>query len=148
MFIRYSTTLLLAALSAGCATRPAATPAPGDSPGAPAQAAPPPATTSAVAPSSLNPVGTFEYTATLPDGSQTSGVFTIAGSPGSYTGTISSSAGGETPITGISVDGQTLIFNTVIPDGTVGMTLTFTGASFAGKWAVQGAEGPITGRRR
>ena len=146
MIARYSTTLVLAALSIGCATSPpAATPAPVDPP---ATQAPPPPTTSVVPSSAVNPVGTFEYTATLPDGSQTSGLFTITGSAGSYTGTISSQNAGETPLTNISVDGQTLMFRTVIPDGTVDMTLTFTGSDFAGKWAVQGAEGPVTGRRR
>ena len=143
---RNSSLILIAALSVGCATSPAATRSPGTA--APSQAPPPPPAAAVAQPAALNPVGTFEYTATLPDGSQTSGMFTITGSAGSYTGTITSAAAGESPIANIAVDGQMLMFTTVIPDGTVAMTLTFTGDSFAGKWAVQGAEGPITGRRR
>ena len=146
MINRCSTPLLLALLVAGCATSPAATGTPAAPPAAPAQAPPPTAT---VVPSSaVNPVGTFEYTATLPDGSQSSGLIIISGSPGSYTGTISRDGAGESPVSNVSVDGQTLMFNTVIAEGTVSMTLTFSGSTFAGKWAVQGAEGPLTGRRR
>ena len=139
--------LLLAVLSLACATSPAATPSRPEAAAPAAQTQPPPAA-AVVAAASLTPIGTFDFAATLPDGSQATGIFTITGSPGSYSGTISREDGSATPLTNISVDGQTLMFTTVIPDGTVGMTLTFTGNDFVGRWAVEGADGPVTGKRR
>jgi hypothetical protein len=138
--------LMLAALSLACATSPAATPgsAPAATPPA-TQTAPPPA---AVAQSAaFNPVGTFDFLATVPDGSQAPGSFTITGTPGAYRGTIERGGQG-TDLSSISIDGQTLTIGANIPEGPVLLTLTFTGNEFSGKWAIEGAEGPITGKRR
>ena len=138
--------LLFAAFSLACATSPAATPAPSATPTPVAtQAAPPPAV---VATPALNPVGTFDFTAIVPDGSEAPGSFTISGSPGAYTGTIERPGMGGSDLTSIVVDGQTLTIGANIPDGAVVLTLTFTGNDFTGKWALGDAGGAIRGKRR
>ena len=96
----------------------------------------------------LNPVGTFDFTAVLPDGSAQNGSFTITGTPGAYTGRIERQGTGM-DLSSVTVEGQTLYVTAAIDEGAVTLTLTFTGSNdFAGKWAVQGAEGPVTGKRR
>jgi hypothetical protein len=97
----------------------------------------------------LNPVGSYDFTATLPDGSTATGNFSITGSAGAWTGTISRDGEGTpTELTNISVDGQMLMANTVIPDGPITFTMNFSGQEFTGKWAIQGAEGAFNGKRR
>ena len=139
--------LLFAAFSLACATSPAATPATSATSAPVAtQAAPPPAVV--VATPALNPVGTFDFTAIVPDGSEAPGSFTISGSPGAYTGTIERPGMGGSDLTSIVVDGQTLTIGANIPDGAVVLTLTFTGNDFTGKWSLGGSEGAIRGKRR
>jgi hypothetical protein len=100
-------------------------------------------------PAALNPVGTYDFTATLPDGSMATGSFTIAGSPGAYTGTITREGEGTaTQLSDIAVDGQWMTLATVIPDGNITFSITFNGPEFTGKWSVQGAEGAFNGKRR
>jgi hypothetical protein len=139
--------LLAATFSVACATSPAATP---DRPTPTPAATPPsqPPSTSMATSSALNPVGTFDYTAIGPDGSALPGTFTISGSPGAYTGRIERQGAGATDITSIAVNGQTLTLVSSINEGPVTLTLNFTGNDFAGKWAIQGMEGTLTGKRR
>jgi hypothetical protein len=96
----------------------------------------------------MNPVGTFDFTAVLPDGTEAPGSFIITGSPGTYAGTIERPGMGGSDLTSVVVDGQTLIIGANIPDGAVVLTLNFTGNDFSGKWALGEAEGPIKGKRR
>ena len=146
---RSSAALMLLSLSMACATSPRATQEPATTPAT--QSAPPAAQTSQVpaAPATLNPVGTFDYTAILPDGTAAPGTFTITGSNGAWTGTITRTGeAGSTELTDIAVDGQMLTARTVIPDGQVTFYVTFDGPQFSGKWTIQGAEGAFNGRRR
>jgi len=96
----------------------------------------------------LNPIGTFDFSAIGPDGSASNGFFTITSTPGGYVGRIEREGLGGTDLTSIAVEGQVMTLSAVIPEGTVVLTLTFTGTEFAGKWAIPGAEGAITGKRR
>ena len=140
--------LLCVAFTLACATSPAATP-PTSAPPAPVatQVAPPPPVVTPTP--ALNPVGTFDFTAVLPDGSESNGSFTITGSPGTYAGTIERPGMGGSDLTSVAVDGQTLTLGANIPDGAVVLTLNFTGNEFTGKWALGSeAEGPIRGKRR
>ena len=145
---RTSSILLLAAsFSIACATSPAATrdtPTPTPT----TTQAPPPSSTSVATSSALNPVGTFDYTAIGPDGSALPGSFTITGSPGAYTGRIERQGAGASDITSITVDGQTLTLVSSIAEGPVTLTLQFTGNEFSGRWAIQGMDGAISGKRR
>jgi len=146
---RFLAVLTLVSLSMACATSPRATPEPAAT--TPAQAPPPAmqASQPSTMPVAFNPVGSYDYTAILPDGSASTGAFTITGSNGAWTGTISRAGeNGSTELTDIAVDGQMLTARTVIPDGQVTFYMTFTGAEFTGKWTVQGAEGAFNGRRR
>ena len=137
--------LLVVALSLACATSPAATPSSTPQSAPATQASPPPA---AVATPALNPVGTFDFTAIGPDGSASTGNFVISGTPGNYKGRIERDGVGGTDMTRITVDGQTMIIVAMIPEGEVTLTLNFTGNDFNGKWAIQGAEGGFSGKRR
>jgi hypothetical protein len=96
----------------------------------------------------LNPVGTFDFTAIGPDGSASNGNFTITGTPGNYKGRVERDGVGGTDLTRITVDGQTMILVATIPEGEVTLTLNFTGNDFTGKWAIETAEGAISGKRR
>ena len=130
-----------------CATSPRETPdQPTSQPPATATQAPP--QTPPTAPATMNAVGTYDFTAIAPDGSPMRGSFTISGSPGSYSGTIAREGQDGTPLTGITVEGQTMTLSANIPEGTVVLTLNFTGNDFAGTWAIQDAGGAVTGRRR
>lgn len=139
--------LLLVSLSLACATSPAATPARPES-SAPAAIQVTPPTSAVTATPAMNPVGTFDFIAITPDGSPSNGSFTIAGSPGAYTGTIERPGMGGSGLSSIAVEGQTMTISADIPDGAVVLTLNFTGNDFTGKWALQGAEGAISGKRR
>ena len=138
--------LLVVALSLACATSPAATPSSTSTPAPTTQTSPPPSAVTATP--ALNPVGTFDFTAIGPDGSASTGNFVITGTPGNYKGRIERDGVGGADITRITVDGQTMILLTTIPEGEVTLTLNFTGNDFNGKWAVQGAEGAFSGKRR
>ncbi len=141
--------VLLASLSMACATSPRATPEPAMTPAT--QAPPPMAQTSQASsrPAALNLVGTYDYTATLPDGMVQGGNFTIAGTPGAYTGTIYREGMAEgSPFTNVAIDGQTVTLNSRIQEGDIVFTINFVGSEFTGKWAVQGAEGAFNGKRR
>jgi hypothetical protein len=139
--------LLLVSFSLGCATSPAATSRTTETPSAPAsQVTPPPAPVATTA--AFNPVGTYDYTAILPDGSSAPGTMTISGTPGAYTGKIDRQGMGATDITSVRVDGQTLRITTNIAEGEVTLTMNFTGNEFTGNWSIQGAEGALSGKRR
>ncbi len=128
---------LFVAGSLACATTPAATP-PGSAPAA--------SQTSAAA--AVNPVGTYDYTATAPDGSTATGTLIITGSPGAYVGKVERHGLGWIDLTSVTVDGQTLITTAELPEGRVVTTATLIGDEFTGKWTLQGFEGTITAKRR
>ena len=144
---RSSISLLFAAFSVACATSPAATSATRPTPPPVATQAAPPAPAVVTTPG-MNPVGTFDFTAVLPDGSESNGGITITGSPGAYTGTISREGAGVTDLTSVAVDGQTLTVGANIPEGAVVLTLNFTGNDFTGRWALGEDSGAIRGKRR
>lgn len=128
---------LFVASSLACATTPAATP-PGPGPAAPQM--------SAVG--AVNPVGTYDYTGTAPDGSTFKGTIIITGFPGAYAGKVERDGVGWTDLTSVTVEGQTLITTAEIQEGRVVTTATLIGDEFTGKWTLQGFEGTITGKRR
>ena len=145
---RSSAVLILVSLSMACATSPRATQEPATTP---ATQSPPPAAQATQAPTTaaFSPVGTFDYTAILPDGTASPGTFTITGSNGAWTGTITRTGEtGATELTDISVDGRMVTARTMINEGQVTFYMEFDGPQFTGKWTIQGAEGAFNGRRR
>ena len=94
----------------------------------------------------FDPVGAFDFR-TEAMGTSVTGTFTIAGSPGSYSGNISTDMGGFA-MSDIAVDGQELTFVGESPDVVVFFLLVFDGDSFSGEWDAEGMLGFVTGNRR
>jgi len=133
--------LVFAALTLGACATPGAAPA----------SAPSPATATAVAaapakPAAVNPVGSFEFNTEV-NGSPMKGNLRIAGTPGSYSGSMTSDITPELPITSIVVDGQTMKLVMDTPNGAATINIAFTGDNFTGNWELGGASGPLTGKR-
>ncbi len=96
----------------------------------------------------MNPVGNYQFQVLLPDGSAVGGQFAIKGEKDKWEGTISSDVAPEAPISGISVEGQVLMFSLIMPDGTsLPLRLSFTGDDFSGQLNFQGAALAIAGKR-
>ncbi|HEV3050418.1 MAG TPA: hypothetical protein VGX50_08930 [Longimicrobium sp.] len=134
------TTLAALALLAACA--PAAgpdapAPDPTPAPAAPAMAA------------ALNPVGVYEFTAFQNDEPVAAGTIEITGQPGAYGGRIHvEDEGEEAAITSVTVNRPEMTLNAATPDGTMTITMTFTGDTFQGRWTLNDESGDIRGRRR
>ena len=94
----------------------------------------------------LDPVGVYDYT-TQVEGTTMSGVFTVTGSPGAYTGTATSDLG-TISLRDITVNGMELSFVGDLPDVTVLFVLTVTGNTFTGQWDAEGMVGYLTGNKR
>jgi hypothetical protein len=133
---RLATVLAVAFALAACSqstTGGAAAPAP--APAAPAQ------------PETIDPLGTYDYSTEV-EGQSFSGTMSIAGTRGTYTGSITSDMG---PITmrNIEVTGMELTFLGDMADGTVvAFFLTFEGDAFTGEWEAEGMTGFISGSKR
>ena len=96
----------------------------------------------------LNPVGDFEYSTTLPDGTPVTGVVSIRGTPGAYTGTVDAGALGAFPIKSVVVTGQTMTINAEHPDGPLDLRLAFVADDFKGSWHLGTDAGEIVGKRK
>lgn len=96
----------------------------------------------------LDPVGEFEYSSMTPDGTPISGVITIRGTPGSYTGSIDAGAMGTFPIKGVTVTGQMMSIASEHPEGPLDVRLTFIGDAFTGSWHLGAETGEIAGKRK
>ena len=132
------TTLAALALLAACT--PTAAP--------PADPTPAPAAVPAPA-AAVNPVGVYEFTAFQNDEQVAAGTIEITGQPGAYGGRIHvEDEGEEAAITSVTVNGPEMTLNAATPDGTMTITMTFTGDTFQGRWTLNDESGDIRGRRR
>lgn len=99
---------------------------------------------------SVDPVGTFDFTTTV-EGTDVTGSIVIArAATGGYTGSITTNVTDPIPVTGVTVEGQTLHVTAESPDGQVTFTMVFTGNDFTGNWSIGGGQmsGVASGRRR
>lgn len=99
-------------------------------------------------PAAVNPVGEFEWSSALPDGTPIKGTITITGSPGAYTGSVSAVEMGVFPITSVVVTGQTMVINADHPQGPIEIRLTFVANDFTGSWQLNADTGQMVGKRR
>jgi hypothetical protein len=127
--------ILAATLSlAACSTAPA-----GDTGPAPSATT----TTSAA----LNPVGRYEFT-TGAQGQVITGMVAITGTPGAYAGQVTTSATPPLPISGVSVQGQSITVTGNSSSGIVSIRMNFSDATnFTGTWEYAGSSGSLTGQR-
>ncbi|MGH7463082.1 MAG: hypothetical protein ACREMA_18905 [Longimicrobiales bacterium] len=97
----------------------------------------------------INPVGDFEYSATMPDGQTLSGVFNIGKQNDVLSGKIASQMG-EAPITKVKVEERKLTMVIVTPEGAeVTFVLAFEDDNkFAGSWETGGQSGAVSGKRK
>ena len=124
-------------LLAACASSPRAVPA-----------APPAIPETRVTPSpAVNPVGEFEWSSALGDGTPIKGTITISGSPDAYTGAINATDLGIFPIKSVGVSGQSIVINADHPDGPLTIRLNFTGDTFNGAWLLGPETGEMVGKR-
>lgn len=126
--------LLLAACASS--TREAVPPAP-----------PPIPETRVTAPPALNPVGEFEWSSALPDGTPIKGTIAISGTPGAYTGSVTAEGLGVFPIRSAVVTDQTMVINADHPDGLLEIRLTFVATDFKGSWHLGDSTGEMAGKR-
>ncbi len=138
--------LAIAAISLGACATAGATSSAAPSPTSAAPASPASAVAARPAKTAVNPVGQFEFNTEV-NGSPMKGNLRIAGTTGSYTGTMTSDITPELPITSIAVDGQTMKLVMDTPNGAATINLSFTGDTFTGNWELGGASGPLTGKR-
>lgn len=102
------------------------------------------------APSGLDPVGTFDFTASI-GGETRTGHFTIERAAAGYEGLVRLEGEDEpAQVRELQVSGQQLTFDAVVPSAgeTFTFDVAFTGDTFSGN--VIGGMGaiPVTGRRR
>ena len=110
--------------------------------------APPPIPETRVTPApTLNPVGEFEWSSALPDGTPIKGTMTIGGTSGAYTGSINGGEHGVFPIKNVVVIGQTMAINAEHPDGPLEVRLTFVANDFNGSWRLGDQTGEMVGKR-
>ena len=107
---------------------------------APAPQAPPP-------PAAVDPVGTYNFS-TIFQGGPLTGRIVIRGEPGRYTGMLTPASGpGPVTIYSLSVEGQTMtLFGDADGDDLI-VTMTFTGDSYTGTWALGFDGGEMSGSR-
>lgn len=96
----------------------------------------------------LNPVGEFEYSTMTPDGTPVSGIISISGTPGTYTGSVDAGAHGNFPIKNVVVTDQTLTINAEHPQGPLDLRLAFVADDFIGSWQLGTDTGEIVGKRK
>lgn len=125
-------------LLAACASSPRAT----------VPAAPPPIPEARVTPApAVNPVGEFEWSSALPDGTPVKGTMTISGPTGAYTGSVNAGEHGIFPIRSVVVTGQTMVIDATHPDGPLEIRLTFVANDFNGSWKLGDQTGEMVGKR-
>ena len=112
------------------------------------EAPPANAETRVTATPAVNPVGEFEWSSALPDGTPIKGTFSITGNAGAYTGAINAAEIGIFPITSAAVTGQTVVVNATHPDGPLTLRLTFSGDAFTGAWHLGTDIGEMVGKRK
>jgi hypothetical protein len=96
----------------------------------------------------LDPVGDFEFSTMTPDGTPVSGIISIRGTPGAYTGSVDAAAQGIFPIKNVVVSGQTLTINAEHPQGPLDLRLTFVADDFTGSWQLGTDTGELVGKRK
>ena len=110
--------------------------------------APPPIPETRVTPAAtLNPVGEFEWSSALPDGTPIKGTMMIGGTSGAYTGSINAGEHGIFPIKNVVVTGQTMVINAEHPEGPLEVRLTFVANDFNGSWRLGDQIGEMVGKR-
>ena len=110
--------------------------------------APPPIPETRVTPApTLNPVGEFEWSSALPDGTPIKGTMAIGGTSGAYTGSINAGEHGIFPIKNVVVTGQAMVINAEHPDGPLEVRLTFVANDFNGSWRLGDQIGEMVGKR-
>ena len=95
----------------------------------------------------LNPVGEFEWSSALPDGTPIKGTMMIGGTSGAYTGSINAGEHGIFPIKNVVVTGQTMVINAEHPEGPLEVRLTFVANDFNGSWRLGDQIGEMVGKR-
>ena len=95
----------------------------------------------------VNPVGEFEWSSALGDGTPIKGTITISGSPDAYTGAINATDLGIFPIKSVVVTGQDVAINAEHPDGPLTLRLKFVGNDFNGFWMLGPETGQMVGKR-
>jgi hypothetical protein len=95
----------------------------------------------------LNPVGEFEWSSALGDGTPIKGTFAITGSADAYTGAINATDLGVFPIKSVVVTGQDVVINADHPDGPLTVRLKFVGNDFNGSWLLGTETGAMVGKR-
>ena len=113
-------------------------------------ASPPPIPEARVTPTpaAVNPVGEFEWSSALPDGTPIKGTIAITGNPGAYTGSVNAGELGIFPIKNVGVTGQTMVINAEHPEGPLEIRLTFVANDFNGSWQLNADTGEMVGKRR
>ena len=95
----------------------------------------------------VNPVGEFEWSSALPDGTPIKGTFAITGSADAYAGAINATDLGVFPIKSVVVTGQDVVINADHPDGPLTVRLKFVGNDFNGSWLLGADTGEMVGKR-
>jgi hypothetical protein len=93
-------------------------------------------------------VGDFEYSTMTPDGTPVSGIISISGTPGAYTGSLDAGAHGTFPIRNVVVTGPTMTITAEHPQGPLDVRLTFGADDFTGSWQLGTDTGEIVGKRK
>jgi hypothetical protein len=99
-------------------------------------------------PAAVNPVGEFEWSSALPDGTPIKGTITISGTAGAYTGSVNAAEIGVFPIKSVVVTGQSMVINADHPDGPLDIRVTFVANDFNGSWHLGDSTGEIVGKRK
>jgi hypothetical protein len=95
----------------------------------------------------VNPVGEFEWSSSLPDGTPIKGTVMISGAVGAYTGAVNAGEQGVFPIKNVVVTGQTMVINAEHPQGPLEVRLTFVANDFNGSWRLGDQTGEMVGKR-
>ena len=103
--------------------------------------------TRVIATPAVNPVGEFEWSSALADGTPLRGTFAITGSADAYTGSITAIDLGVFPIKSVVVTGQDVVINADHPDGPLTVRLKFVGNDFNGSWLLGIETGAMVGKR-
>ena len=101
-------------------------------------------------PTGVDPVGTFDFMTTAEGSDVTGSILITRAATGGYGGTITTSMTEPIPVTGVTVEGQTIYLTAETPDGQLSITMAFTGNDFTGNWSLGGGQmsGVLSGKRR
>jgi hypothetical protein len=99
-------------------------------------------------PPQLDPTGVYDVVVNIEGMGQIPATFTITGAPGAYEGVVDSEMG-PSPVTNITIDGNTMTFFVDTPQVSVFFNVLFEGDGFTGSFdAGGGAVGYVSGKRR